>query len=369
MPLRTPPLALAVATLALTGLVAATGATPTAATPRDAPSAESPTAEAPAAPRVTTTHDRALEPVRGTPSAVGPYQARPAPFALTVDGFDVGHGVLAFNALPGEPVALAIGEAASGRFTLRYDAGEAVDVTGEGRLWRWTPPAEPGIHALEVTRGEGAEGGAPSSIRLNVLVLHPAEHVEGDALHGFRIGRYAETPLGGRAEYLPPTGFVHVPDGDEDVLVSPHFALGQFLSKQQGEPRFLAFSPPLALKLEAVLEAANEAGIAAGTFFVMSGFRTPWYNRAIGNTTIYSRHLWGDAADIFVDRDGDGDMDDLNGDGRRDLDDARVLARLVEQVEARAARGVRAGGIGLYRRNAAHGPFVHVDARGHAARW
>jgi uncharacterized protein YcbK (DUF882 family) len=101
----------------------------------------------------------------------------------------------------------------------------------------------------------------------------------------------------------------------------------------------------------------------------MSGFRTPWYNRAIGNTTDYSRHLWGDAADVYVDRDGDGDMDDLDGDGRVDLDDARILAAFVDQVERDAESHLPVGGMGLYRRNAAHGPFVHVDARGTRARW
>ena len=50
------------------------------------------------------------------------------------------------------------------------------------------------------------------------------------------------------------------------------------------------------------------------------------------------------AADAWVDADGDGEMDDWNHDGR-------VV-----------------GGIELYRRNSAHGPFVHIDARW-AARW
>lgn len=64
-------------------------------------------------------------------------------------------------------------------------------------------------------------------------------------------------------------------------------------------------------------------------------------------------------------------MDDLNGDGRRDLVDARVLAAAVEAVEqgAETHAHIQPGGLGLYRRNSAHGPFVHVDARGRAARW
>jgi hypothetical protein len=99
----------------------------------------------------------------------------------------------------------------------------------------------------------------------------------------------------------------------------------------------------------------------------MSGFRTPAYNASIGNTTIYSRHLWGDAADVYVDADGDGRMDDLNGDGRHTVADARLLATWVEGLEAR--KSWRPGGLASYRANAVHGPFVHVDARGTRARW
>ena len=41
----------------------------------------------------------------------------------------------------------------------------------------------------------------------------------------------------------------------------------------------------------------------------MSGFRTPQYNKGGGNTggrAGLSRHMYGDAADIFIDSNGDG---------------------------------------------------------------
>jgi hypothetical protein len=84
---------------------------------------------------------------------------------------------------------------------------------------------------------------------------------------------------------------------------------------------------------------------------------------------VYSRHLWGDAADIYVDVDGDRQIDDLNGDGRSDVADARVLYDIVERLERDDQPSVVDGGLGLYRRNASHGAFVHVDARGASARW
>src|SRR5262249_53016712 len=83
--------------------------------------------------------------------------------------------------------------------------------------------------------------------------------------------------------------------------------------------------PPLPPKLDALPDRARAAGIHAETFTVMSGYRTPAYNRAIGNATSLSRHLFGAGADVFVDANHDGRMDDLNGDGVVDQRDAAVL--------------------------------------------
>ena len=77
--------------------------------------------------------------------------------------------------------------------------------------------------------------------------------------------------------------------------------------------------------------------------------------------------MYGDAADVFVDNDGNGRMDDLNRDGRVDHRDARVILAAVERVERRYP--ALAGGVGVYRANSAHGPFAHVDVRGWRARW
>ena len=103
----------------------------------------------------------------------------------------------------------------------------------------------------------------------------------------------------------------------------------------------------------------------------MSGFRTPEYNAKgvgrRGGRAKDSRHQYGDAADVFVDNDGDGRMDDLNHDGRVDTRDVRIIIGAVERVEARHPDLV--GGAGLYRATRSHGPFAHVDVRGTRARW
>jgi hypothetical protein len=197
-------------------------------------------------------------------------------------------------------------------------------------------------------------------------VLVPATRVRDGRLNGYRIGRY---PAAGRRGdlYAPPRGFIEVRSGDRDTKVSPHFELGQFLSKQESDfPKYLVLDPLLLLKLERLVERLRRAGIDVDTLHVMSGYRTPFYNAAIGNVA-FSRHLWGNAADVFVDEDRNGTMDDLTGDGRIDRADAERLKALALDVERASPDLV--GGVASYPGTAAHGPFVHVDVRGRAARW
>lgn len=284
------------------------------------------------------------------------YQPERAPFLVSVDQRLILWKVMAVPVLPGQSVLL---RASVPWASLGKSRGSVV-ATEEG--WRWTAPADPGIEAVRI------ENEAGEFVHVNFLILRPTSDLERGSMDGYRIGTY-RGDADPESPYAAPEGFVEVREGDEDVLLSPHFTLGQFLCKQEGSPRFAVVSTALVAKLEAVLEEVNEAGYRSSTLHVMSGYRTPWYNRAIGNRTTRSRHLWGDAADVWVDADGNGEMDDLNRDGRVNLADARVLAAIVERVEDTEVLEVQPGGIGLYKRNRAHGPFVHVDARGHSVRW
>ncbi|HUF28205.1 MAG TPA: D-Ala-D-Ala carboxypeptidase family metallohydrolase, partial [Gemmatimonadaceae bacterium] len=123
-------------------------------------------------------------------------------------------------------------------------------------------------------------------------------------------------------------------------------------------------------KLELLIGELKSSGVDVRRMAVMSGFRTPQYNANGGLTAgraSLSRHMYGDAADVYVDNNGNGRMDDLNGDGRVDHRDAQVLLDAVVRVERKYPQLV--GGVGLYRANASHGPFAHVDVRGTPARW
>jgi len=101
---------------------------------------------------------------------------------------------------------------------------------------------------------------------------------------------------------------------------------------------------------------------------VMSGYRTPFYNKAIGDIE-FSMHQWGRAADIFIDKNGDGVMDDLNRDKTVDRLDAVTLANLLDTLSKTRALAPFIGGIGIYGAGPGHGPFVHVDTRPWKARW
>lgn len=175
-----------------------------------------------------------------------------------------------------------------------------------------------------------------------------------------------------RAAYALPRGFIKVTKAAASTHVSKHFQLGDFFTKDQPKiwPKYLVLDLRLVDKLELMIDALHVAGHRVKGLHVMSGFRTPKYNAlevGPGHRSVLSRHIYGDAADVYPDDDGDGRMDDLNGDGHVDLADARIVADAAESVEKRYPD--LAGGIGIYPATAAHGPNVHVDTRGKRARW
>ena len=195
----------------------------------------------------------------------------------------------------------------------------------------------------------------------------------GGRIGAYRIGFWPSER--GRAlrsaKYDAPAGFIQVTPDNAETAVSEHFRLRDFLTHDQARvwPKYLVLDEALVDKLELVISDLRAHGYQADRLHVMSGFRTPQYNRGGGDPrgrAEQSRHQYGDAADVWVEN-GDGTMADLNRDGRVDARDAAVLAESAERVEARHPELV--GGVGVYRATGAHGPFVHIDTRGRRARW
>lgn len=221
-------------------------------------------------------------------------------------------------------------------------------------------PGESGVWHL--TSASGAE--------VTVVVRVPHEEKRAGLLNGYRIGSYPTEGSTRADAYRPPGGFIEVTPETRDLQVSRHLRLGQFLTKDQHDvwPKYVALDPRLLDKIELVIQELTVMGVRAEGVHVMSGFRTPLYNGPGGDgRAALSRHMWGDAADMWIDSDGNGMMDDLNGDGVVDLDDVAVIMRAVDRVERRHPELI--GGAGVYPANAIRGPYIHIDVRGHHSRW
>ena len=275
------------------------------------------------------------------------------PFSLTIRGdLTVDYETFAIFARPGEQVGIQADR------PLSWTDDEVMRAASP--FLDWTAPMQPGLSRVRLEDGEG------HVMTLNLIVMRSAD---GDSINGYHLGNYPSEPYRGQENYRAPEFFLEVDSDLGEIAVSPHFRLDQFLCKQETDgPQYLVLSERLLVKLERILEAANDRGWRADGFTVMSGYRTPAYNADLGNGE-NSRHIYGGAADIYIDVDGDEVMDDLNGDGQLDRRDAAALFDLIESLADQPHFADLAGGLGEYAPNAWHGPFVHVDERGWNAQW
>lgn len=231
-------------------------------------------------------------------------------------------------------------------------------------------PARSGIHKLIVSINK-----VSSAIEdISIVTLVPIARKQQGRIGAYRLGSWpwesGGTPRSQR--YAAPRGFIEVTPQNQDFHVSEHFRLRDFLTKDQRSvwPKYLLLDPLLIDKLELVIQELERQGVKIQAVHVMSGFRTPQYNHAGGNTAGragLSRHMYGDAADVYVDNNRDGQPDDITGDGRVTTADAEKFARAAETVEKKHRQLV--GGIGIYAACCGHGPFTHIDVRGMRARW
>lgn len=231
--------------------------------------------------------------------------------------------------------------------------------------WLWQAPTIPGIYPVSLV-----DPAAQDTMRLNMVVLIPFDQLKQGHLNGCYIGDYPEIPSKYADKYEPPVGFVEITEQNQNVWLTPHFQLKQFICKQSGSfPKYAVLQERLLLKLELILETLNRRGLRCQTLAIMSGYRTPYYNKAIGNVP-FSRHIFGAAADFYIDEAPlDGQMDDLNHDGKIDIEDARVIFDHIEWLSQQPFYQPFEGGLAIYKKTASHGPFVHVDVRGFRARW
>ena len=216
-------------------------------------------------------------------------------------------------------------------------------------------PDAPGFYSLELTLdGERRVVTDPP-----LAVLVPRSEKKGAVLNGYQMG-FSRGDRARRSDPEAPAGFVRIDTTDLDLPISGHLRLADFLSKdnQNTWPRYAAVDPRLLDKLELIL-----AEIATWTgggdedvpFDVHSSFRTPQHNRLVRSAARDSRHQFGDAIDVAI---------DANRDGQVNSKDAKLVSMAVDIVER--SHPDLAGGMGIYART---NSYVHIDARGIKVRW
>jgi hypothetical protein len=298
-------------------------------------------------------------------------------------GVRAGILIVAFGALSIPAAAGGVGHRSAGDPPVRPNVpvDSMAGRSGKLRARLVSPKRSGGIRILRELFGDSAArqpgiyhaDDSASGRRFSLINLLPLEARQRGKLGAYRIGFWPGERRASWKSDKAPEGFIEVTTTNQDTPLSDHFRLRDFLTHDQQAvwPKYLVLREALIDKLELVISDLQSRGIAVSHMQVMSGFRTPQYNSAgvgaKGGRATDSRHQYGDAADVFVDNDRDGHMDDLNGDGRVDTRDAKVVLESVERVESRYPEMI--GGAGLYKATRAHGPFVHVDVRGSRARW
>ncbi len=223
-----------------------------------------------------------------------------------------------------------------------------------------------------------APDAAADSLSLTILVPKKAR-IQRNHINGYVVGAY---PAHADDRQVPDR-FIEVTPEIMDLHVSKLFRVRDFVSNSRTEnqrryfPKYAIIRYSLIIKVERLVEIIDRSPhYECKGIRVLSGYRTPDYNRMLPEAAGNSYHLYGLAADIIVDSaPADGAFDDVNRDGRVNLKDAASLAQICDYLEVNGV--ISPGGVGLYeyQRTNSNGKkyftyHVHVDARKtKPARW
>lgn len=223
------------------------------------------------------------------------FDAGRAAFSVAVNNEIYPYKEFSTFVLPQDRIVIRILDDTNSTFVIDVDTGQLE--SPDAKRWVWHAPRTPGRTRLNIRRESD-----DASISLWVLVVVPAANLRDGLLRGYQIGRYP-APIKGIPIYDRPAGFIEIRPADMELRLSPHFVLGQFVSDRSSVfPKYLVLRERLLLKLEALLERTNQRGYAAESFAILSGYRTPVMNTQMGGAE-YSRHMYGGAASIIIDRD------------------------------------------------------------------
>ncbi len=280
----------------------------------------------------------------------------------------------------------------------------------------WTPPIESGLYSVTATfereyrrKNAGPLGARPICHRYRATrrflqplrqAVRPGSEVfiAAPGRDKFPIGRYPDprnTEDLGRSQtpsrirdnsdiFSPPQYWYPINEETQNLKISRSYTLGEFDLNRAYRldwpfPGYIALDRNIVLKLEFLADALLEGGIPVTKFELIYGFRSPYYNLSSiekdGDATLkspWSLHMYGKAADIIVDEDNDGRIDDLNGDGKITIADPKVIRRFVRKLDHayRDAGSPLLGGNFCYVRHdfterEPQSPYIHIDVRNH----
>jgi hypothetical protein len=193
------------------------------------------------------------------------------------------------------------------------------------------------------------------------------------------IGKYPSIPKSGKTfyfkeRYTPPKYFFIWDESLENLPISKNMLYRDLVIKPDAEkpelPRPSRATKVFTLSYETIINFDNIIEVARKkTEFkkvtVLSFYRTPEYNRSIGGST-FSRHIYGDGIDWFIDENPINDeMDDLNKDGKVTKEDGKPFVESI--IKLVSDRKIEPCGTGVYFTK--KGASLHYDSRGHLARW
>lgn len=231
-------------------------------------------------------------------------------------------------------------------------------------------------------------------VALELLTPAPSSMLVGGVIDGFTIGHYLD-PMKSHSKkslaffkvhaqaYRVPPFFYKVTPEIRNLKIAPHQTLGfwmiDFKWFSLGKTQYIALDLHLVRKIEDLLDLMRANGVHVTHFVPIYGFRPPAFNsgtiQSHQETNLkgwYSMHQYGRALDLIVDEDGDGRMDDLNGDGRIDIGDSQLIMKYVNMLDRQYIKEERmamVGGAGVYSHHdfvqrPIQTPYIHVDTRG-----
>jgi hypothetical protein len=277
----------------------------------------------------------------------------PAPsFAISANDVSLRPCMLAFTVSSGEAVTLSSDD------SLCWSVPD-LGFSGTGREFSFQLPDSHGTYTVTVSDSIAVQ-------HYVMIVPLDRSQLRTATINSFPIGFYGD---GNSRDNLPSRGFIELWPDAFNARISTHLTFSDFLGHTEGGwPQYMVLDLRLVYKLECVFEKIALSYPAARGIHCISGFRTPAYNAAIGNDTGFSLHLYGAAADFWIEGWPENNLiDDLDRNKRIDVFDGEYIVEVTRELEA--AGEVAVGGASAYRWITSHGPFVHLDTRGSAAVW